>query len=32
MKNRICPDCGAVLDPGEQCDCHKEKEKETEDG
>ena len=21
---RICPDCGAHLDPGEQCDCHEE--------
>lgn len=20
-----CPDCGAALDPGEQCDCKKEK-------
>ena len=19
---RICPDCGAYLDPGEQCSCH----------
>ena len=19
----ICPDCGASLDPGEKCDCHK---------
>ena len=18
---RICPDCGATLDPGEKCDC-----------
>lgn len=22
---RTCPDCGATLDPGEQCDCIKEK-------
>lgn len=22
---RTCPDCGANLDPGEQCDCQKEK-------
>lgn len=22
---RICPDCGAALDPGEICDCGKEK-------
>lgn len=22
---RICPDCGAALDPGEICDCDKEK-------
>lgn len=21
---RICPDCGAYLDPGEQCSCHEE--------
>lgn len=21
MKYRICPDCGAHLDPGERCDC-----------
>lgn len=21
---RICPDCGAYLDPGEQCNCHEE--------
>lgn len=22
---RICPDCGASLDPGESCDCHEER-------
>lgn len=22
---RICPDCGAHLDPDEPCDCHEEK-------
>jgi len=22
---RACPDCGASLDPGERCDCQKEK-------
>lgn len=22
---RTCPDCGANLDPGEVCDCRKEK-------
>ncbi len=21
MQYRICPDCGAALDPGERCDC-----------
>jgi hypothetical protein len=30
---RVCPDCGANLDPGEKCDCgreraHIEKEKQ----
>ena len=25
---KICPDCGASLDPGEKCDC-REEEKET---
>lgn len=28
MYYRICPDCGAHLDAGEQCDCHQNK-KET---
>lgn len=23
---RICPSCGAFLDPGESCDCEREKE------
>ena len=23
---RVCPLCGAALDPGEQCDCRNEKE------
>lgn len=25
MYYHICPDCGANLDPGEKCDCKKEK-------
>lgn len=29
MWYRICPDCGANLDPGEKCDC-KEKKYEEE--
>ena len=24
---KICPDCGASLDPGEKCDCRGEAEK-----
>lgn len=24
MKFRICPNCGAHLDPDEKCDCDKE--------
>lgn len=24
MYFRICPECGAYLDPGEACDCKKE--------
>lgn len=23
---RVCPECGCNLDPGEKCDCKKEKE------
>lgn len=29
-KFRVCEKCGANLDPGEVCDCEKEKEKENE--
>ncbi len=32
---RICPCCGAHLDPGERCDCKEEeaqRRKEAEDG
>lgn len=25
MVLRVCPVCGASLDPGERCDCQKEK-------
>lgn len=25
-----CPHCGANLDPGESCDCHKENPEQTE--
>ena len=31
MYCRICPDCGAYLDPGEVCDCRDE-EKAAPDG
>ena len=27
----ICPYCGAHLDPGEQCDCMKDKQDHTAD-
>lgn len=26
MYGYICPECGAHLDPGENCDCRSEKE------
>lgn len=26
---RTCPECGAHLDPGEQCDCQEEDVEET---
>lgn len=26
MMYRVCPLCGAYLDPGEQCDCQNKKE------
>lgn len=26
----VCPDCGSNLDPGEKCDCAREKKKEAE--
>lgn len=28
MMYRICPHCGAALDPGERCDCREETESE----
>lgn len=30
MYERICPDCGAHLDPDEKCDCQEEKESNGE--
>lgn len=27
---KICPKCGATLDPGEHCDCEKEREKQED--
>lgn len=27
---KICPDCGATLDPGEKCDCRAEAAKNQE--
>lgn len=26
---KVCPHCGSNLDPGEQCECAKEKHSET---
>lgn len=28
MDYRVCPDCGAHLDPGEKCDCQEADELE----
>lgn len=30
MYYNVCPDCGANLDPGEKCDCRKEKMRREE--
>lgn len=27
---KVCPDCGAALDPGEKCDCQQEKEQKQD--
>lgn len=27
---RVCPNCGDNLDPGERCDCEREKQKREE--
>ncbi len=27
---RICPDCGCNLDPGEECDCRKERKRQRD--
>ena len=29
MGYRICPDCGARLDPGEICDCREQENKKA---
>ncbi len=32
MGYRICPYCGAYLDPDEKCDCRKEDEEDEDHG
>lgn len=32
MYGRICPLCGANLDPGEKCDCQKKEDAASEAG
>lgn len=31
MMYRVCPLCGAALDPGEQCDCQKTDDRKEDD-